>query len=117
MWPACEESVHAFLAAVDGITEYELLGASRCHGWTRLEVVAHVIAGWQEMLGGFVSPVDARPTVDADTYWSAFEEQYGDEDPVAVLMAQRRRGAAYTRPASACEQLADVGAALVRGIR
>lgn len=115
--PACEESVHRFLAAVDGFTEYELLGASRCHGWARLEVVAHVLAGWQEMLAGLVSPVDQDATVDAESYWSAFEAQYADEDPIAVLMSQRRRSAVFARPASACEQLADVGAALLRGIR
>ena len=47
---ACSESIDAFLQAVDGLTEYDLLGASRCHGWTRLDVVVHVISGWQEML-------------------------------------------------------------------
>lgn len=115
--PASEESVHRFLAAVDGFTEYELLGGSRCHGWTRLEVVTHVLGGWQEMLAGLVSPVDEKPTVDADSYWTAFEAQYGGVDPVEVLMSQRRRSTAYARPATACEQLADVGAALLRGIR
>jgi hypothetical protein len=68
------------------------------------------------MLGGLVSPVDDEPTVDAATYWSAFAAEYGSEEPVPVLMAQRRRTAAYARPASACEQLHDVAAALLRGV-
>ncbi|WP_170219262.1 maleylpyruvate isomerase N-terminal domain-containing protein [Nocardioides litoris] len=114
---ACAASVEGFVRAAAGLDELELLGASRCHGWTRLDVVVHVIAGWQEMLGGLVSPVDGEPTVDAASYWRAFAEQYGDDDPVADLMAQRRRTASYARPASATAQLRDVGEALLRGVR
>jgi uncharacterized protein (TIGR03083 family) len=113
---ACSESVGAFGRAVDAFSEYELLGASRCVGWTRLDVVVHVLAGWQEMLGGMVSIVDAELTVDAASYWSAFAAAFGSEDPVTSLMSQRRRTGLYARPASAVEHLADVGAALVRGI-
>jgi hypothetical protein len=98
-----------------GTSEYDLLGASRCHGWTRIDVVVHVIAGCEEMLGGLVSPVPDSPTVDAASYWNAFNEQYGGNDPVDVLMSQRRRTAAHARPASALQQLRDVGEALLRG--
>ncbi|MEO9323192.1 maleylpyruvate isomerase N-terminal domain-containing protein [Nocardioides sp. C4-1] len=113
---ACAESVEAFVHAASGLEEIELLDASRCRGWTRLDVVVHVVAGWHEMLGGLVSPVDAEPTVDAASYWTAFREQYGDEDPVAALMAQRRRAAAFARPSSAIAQLQDVARALLRGV-
>src|SRR5687767_7765505 len=105
----CLDTVRGFLRAVDGLSEYDLLGSSRCHGWTRLDVVVHVVGGWQEMLGGLVSPVDDAPSVDAASYWPAFADEYGDEDPVATLMLQRRRTAAYARPAAACAQLEDVG--------
>ena len=47
---ACVESIDAFLGAAASLGEYELLGASRCHGWGRLDVTTHVLAGWQEML-------------------------------------------------------------------
>ena len=57
---AFRDSVTSFVRAVDDFDEMALLGSSRCHGWTRLDVVVHVIGGWQEMLGGFVSPVDER---------------------------------------------------------
>ena len=113
---ACSESIDGFLQAVDSFSELELLDASRCHGWTRLDAVVHVMSGWQEMLGGLVSPVDGEPTVDSSTYWTAFAEAYGGEDPVEVLMAQRRRTAAYARPTLACDQLQDVAAAVVRGV-
>src|SRR4051794_19583712 len=113
---AFAESVTSFVRAVDGLDEWELLGASRCHGWTRLDVVTHVLAGWQEMLGGMVSPVRAEATVDAATYWPAFAEEFASEDEVAVLMSQRRRTAAYATPGSATAQLRDVAAALHRGV-
>lgn len=113
---ACAESIEAFVGAVDAFSEYQLLAESRCHGWSRLDVVAHVVAGWQEMLGGMVSPVDTKPSVDAATYWSAFASEYGDNDPVQTLMSQRRRTTAYARPASATAQLRDVAGALGRGV-
>jgi hypothetical protein len=113
---ACLDSVHGFVRATEAIDEYELLGASRCHGWSRLDVVTHVLAGWQEMLGGLVSPVDAEPSVDAASYWPAFVAEYGGQDRVTPLMAQRRRTANYLRPVSATTQLREVAAALVNGV-
>ena len=113
---ACVDSIDAFLCAVETFSEYELLDASRCHGWSRLDVVTHVLAGWQEMLGGMVSPVDDEPSVDAASYWSAFATEYSTDDPVPVLMSQRRRSSAYARPASATAQLHDVAATVRRGV-
>src|SRR5262245_30422683 len=112
---AFTESAESFLRAVAGLSEHDLLGASRCHGWTRLDVVVHVIGGWQEMLGGMVSVVGDEPTVDAASYWPGFAKLYQDDDPISMLMAQRRRTAAYSRPASACEQLREVGDMVLRG--
>lgn len=89
---AFTDSVEGFVAAAESFEEYELLGASRCHGWTQLDVVTHVVAGWHEMLGGMVSVVASTPTVDAGSYWPAFADQNGAHDPVSVLMEQRRHG-------------------------
>jgi len=113
---ACAETIRGFVRAADGLTEHELLDVSRCHGWSRLDAVTHVISGWQEMLGGLVSVVDAEPTVDAATYWSAFADAYGGEDSVSLLMAQRRRTSTYSRPESTREHLRELAAALVRGV-
>ncbi len=113
---ACAESIESFVRAVDAFSEYHLLDASRCHGWTRLDVAVHVLAGWQEMLGGLVSVRDSDPTVDAATYWSAFATESATDDPVPTLMSQRRRSAAYARPSSATAQMHDVAAALMRGV-
>jgi uncharacterized protein (TIGR03083 family) len=113
---ACSESIQAFLDAADGFSQYELLGGSRCHGWTRLDVVVHVLAGWQEMLGGLVCVVESEPTVDAASYWAEFAVEYGGDDPVAGLMSQRRRTAAFVRPDSARAELRDVGSMLAQGV-
>lgn len=111
---AFRDSVEAFVRAADGFDEWALLGGSRCHGWTRLDVVVHVVTGWQEMLQGFVSVVESAPTVDAASYWPAFDEEYAG-DPLVPLMAQRRRTAAHVRPDSAREQMRDVADAVLRG--
>lgn len=113
---ACTESIAAFLRAVDDLSEYDLLASSRCHGWTRLDVVVHVLGGWEEMLRGMVSRVSSEPTVDAASYWSAWAADFGSDDPVPALMSQRRRTAAWARPDSATAELHDVGAALLRGV-
>lgn len=113
---ACAESIMGFQRAVDGFSEYELLGGTRCHGWTRLDALVHVLAGWQDMLLGLVSVVDAEPTVDAASYWTAFAAEYGGDDPVRSLMAQRRRTAYYQRPEAAREQLREIGTALSVGV-
>ena len=83
---------------------------------TRLDVVVHVTSGWQDMLTGLVSTVDARPTVDAASYWSAFAAESAGQDLILSMMSQRRRASLYTRPASARAQLDDVGAALLRRV-
>lgn len=113
---ACVDATEAFVEDVGSLSERELLGASRCHGWTRLDVVVHVIAGWYEMLTGLVSTCEEEPTVDAATYWPAFSEGESD-DVVATLMSQRRRSSTYARPAAAVEELRVVAGAVVRGVQ
>lgn len=113
---ACAQSVENFVSAVDGLTEYDLLAPSRCYGWSRLDVIVHVIAGWQEMLQGLVSVVDLAPTVDAASYWTAFADDTATADPVQVLTAQHRRTASYAGPAAVIVHLRDVAAAVLRGV-
>ena len=114
---AFEDSVVAFLRTVDGLSDHELFGHSRCHGWLRLDVLTHVLGGWQEMLLGFVRQVGSAPTVDAASYWTAFEQDMADEDPIAVLMTQRRRSDAHPSPAGLRAQLRDVSEAVLHGAR
>jgi mycothiol maleylpyruvate isomerase-like protein len=114
---AFEESVVAFLRTVDRLSDHELFGHSRCHGWLRLDVLTHVLGGWQEMLSGFAYQVDDAPTVDAATYWTAFAEDMADEDPIVVLVAQRRRSDAHPSMAALRAQLHDVSTAVLHGTR
>lgn len=83
----------------------------------RLDLIAHVAAGWQDMLGGFVTVVDDKPTVDAASYWTAFANLTSESDRVEVLMSQRRRAVAYLRPSSMLVQLRDVADAVLSGSR
>lgn len=108
-------SVEAFTAAAAGAGEWQLMGASRCHGWSRLDVVTHVLDGWQELGLAFTARTDAPATVDAATYWTSFATDQSETDPVRLLLAQRRRSDSYTRPEVALTQLRDVAAAVVRG--
>jgi hypothetical protein len=112
---AFDASVTAFSGAIASLPEWDLLASSRCHGWARLDLAAHVMAGWQEMLGGFVTLVDDDPTVDAASYWTAFADLTSGSDRVEVLMAQRRRAAAYARPSALLDQLGDVASAVLSG--
>lgn len=110
---AFSSSVESFRDSVGSVSERELLGSSLCHGWSRMDVAAHVLAGWHEMLGGFLAPSDADPDVDAATYWTAFAAQTATTDPVHLLMAQRRRTDAYSRPSSLVSQISDVAATVI----
>ncbi len=112
----CRESIHGFLAAVHSFSEMDLLGPSRCHGWSRLDVVVHMIGGWHEMLAGLVCEVDAPPTVDAASFWTAFADEDSGEDPVLLIMSQLRRTAAFARPAAVVAQLRDVADAIQHGV-
>lgn len=109
------QSADRLLAAAASPSERDLLGQSRCHGWSRMDVLAHVLAGWQEMLGAFIAPTDAPPDVDAASFWGTAAGGMPEADPVPALMAQRRRTDAYTRPSALLAQLRDVAATVATG--
>lgn len=102
------EQLAAFVAAAESLSEYDLLGASRCHGWSRLDAVVHVRAGLEEMVGDCAAQVDGPPTHDAASYWKVLTED--DDDPVPHILWLRRTATAYHRPASALRHLHDVAA-------
>lgn len=104
------ESVRAqltvFVKAAESFSEYDLLGASRCHGWSRLDAVVHVRAGLEEMTADCAAQVDGAPDHDAASYWASFAE--ADDDPVPLLLWMRRTAAAYNRPEGALRHLRAV---------
>jgi hypothetical protein len=96
------------VAAAESFSDYDLLGASRCHGWSRLDVVVHVRAGLEEMIGVCAAQVDGPADHDAASYWASFAES--DDDPVPSMLWMRRTAAAYNRPSGALRHLRDVTA-------
>ena len=98
----------AFVAAAQSFSDYDLLGASRVHGWSRLEVVVHVRAGLEEMVGVCATQVEAEPDHDAASYWASFAQD--DDDPVPRILWMRRTATAYSRPEGALRHLRDVAA-------
>ncbi len=98
----------AFVTAAESISEYDLLGAARVHGWSRLDTVVHVRAGLEEMNAVCAAQVDGPPDHDAASYWASFATD--DDDPVPHILWMRRTAAAYTRPSSALRHLEDVAA-------
>jgi hypothetical protein len=86
----------AFVAAAQRFSEYDLLGAATVHGWSRLDVVVHVRAGLEEMVGVCAARVDDDPDHDAASYWASFAAD--DNDAVPQILWMRRTAAAYSRP-------------------
>jgi len=96
----------AFVAAAESYSDYDLLGAARVHAWSRLDVVTHVRAGLEEMVGDCAAQVDEAPDHDAASYWASFAE--ADADPVPQILWMRRTAAAYDRPSGALRHLTAV---------
>jgi Mycothiol maleylpyruvate isomerase N-terminal domain len=96
----------AFVAAAESFSEYDVLAAARVHGWSRLDVVVHVRAGLEEMVGVCAAQVDGAPDHDAASYWASFAAD--DDDRVPHILWMRRTAAAYNRPSGALRHLADV---------
>ena len=96
---ACAGAVRALVTAADGLTDEALLVPSRCAGWSRLDALAHVHLGLQEMLLGVVTPADAPPTVDAASYWHTDPPGRDDSaDAIDQLGYLHRLSSAYRRP-------------------
>jgi len=97
-----------FVAAAESFSEYDLLGASRVHGWSRLEAVVHVRCGLEEMVCDCAAQVDDPPDHDAASYWASFAA--ADDDQVPQILWMRRTATAYNRPEGALRHLRDIAA-------
>lgn len=106
------EQTTEFVRAAGSFSEYDLLGASLVHGWSRLDVVVHVRAGLEEMVGVCAALVDDAPDHDAASYWSSFADvddgPDGPDAAVPAILWMRRTAAAYQRPSGALRHLTDV---------
>lgn len=96
----------AFAACAEGLSDVDLMAASRCTGWTVGDVVVHVHLGLQEMLLGLVSPTGDAAGTDAAGYWRSAPPSTDDgADQVAGMRFVRLLGAAYRRPSGAVRHL------------
>ena len=100
------EQLEVFVAAAESFSEYDLLGASRVHGWSRLEAVVHVRCGLEEMVAVCAAQVVDPPDHDAASYWASFAA--ADEDQVPHILWMRRTATAYNRPEGALRHLRAV---------
>jgi mycothiol maleylpyruvate isomerase-like protein len=108
------DQLDVFVAAAESFADYDLLGASRVHGWSRLEVVVHTRLGLEEMAAVCAAQVDGPPDHDAASYWATFAED--EDDRVPHIMWMRRTATAYNRPEGALRHLNDVAAILRVGL-
>jgi hypothetical protein len=97
------EAVDAFVATAGSLSDLELLGHSRVHGWSRLEVVTHVRLGLEEVVIGAV-PSDAAADHDAASYWVSHPDDR-DDDQVPHILWLRWVAGAHARPSSAVRLL------------
>ena len=109
------DQLDSILAAAESYSDYDLLGASRVHGWSRLDTVVHVRLGLEEMAGVCAAQVDGAPDHDAASYWVSFAED--DYDRVPHILWTRRTAAAYAEPHGALRHLNQVADTLRIALR
>lgn len=104
------EELTRLLDLTEALDDHDLLAASRCRGWTVVDVCTHLHLGLQEMLLGIVSPTDRPATVDAASYWSsappANDDEASDTDHTQFV---RALSTAYRRPTGCIRHLAVTG--------
>jgi len=110
------EQLRDFTTLVGALNDLELLDASLCHGWSRVDVAVHVRMGLEEVLGGCAAQTDATPDHDAASYWSSHPDDR-EADPVPHILWLRRTASAYARPSAAIRHLEDVAAGLTPALR
>jgi hypothetical protein len=106
-------ALEAFLGAVQPLDDHALLAASRCWGWTVVDVVSHVRLGLEEVGSCLLTAgtCDAAPDRDAATYWLT-PPPGSSTDEVAGLVAIRRVASATRVPRGALPPLVRVAQAL-----
>jgi uncharacterized protein (TIGR03083 family) len=91
--------LEVFAAVADDLTDDDLMGTSRCRGWTVADVLVHVHLGLHEMLLGLVSPAGEQPDSDASDYWRHQPPSTDDDsDAIDAMRFVRLVASAYRRP-------------------
>jgi uncharacterized protein (TIGR03083 family) len=107
-----DEGRAAFLAGLDaftgcagGLSDLQLMAASRCTGWTVADVVVHVHLGLQEMLLGLLSGTAEPADTDAAGYWRTVQPSEDDPDGLGGMRFVRLLSGSYQRPTGAVRHL------------
>lgn len=110
--PALATAYQDFTSVVTGLDRTALAGATRCAGWTVLELVCHVLADARRALVAFASPVGGPADVDYATYWRPFRP--ANDIARATARFVRDATAAYSRPDIVLHEWVETSAAAVR---
>jgi uncharacterized protein (TIGR03083 family) len=86
-------SYRAVTSDVERLDEEELARPSRCLGWTRADLLYHILLDAQRALITFASPATQTPDVDFVSYWAPFRP--GAAGYAVHARFVRRSAAAY----------------------
>ncbi len=79
-----------------GLSDHDLLTATRCHGWVVADLLFHVTGDAQRALAAFATPADGPADRDFATYWTGFAaEPVGASGSVEGIWSIKRSAAAF----------------------
>jgi hypothetical protein len=109
------DALDGFVAAVEPLDDRALLAASRCWGWSVVDVVTHVRLGLEEVAACLLTAGTSRATPDRDaaTYW---QTQPAGSNELDGVLALRRIASATRAPTAALAPLRLVADALRGGV-
>ena len=102
-------SYRAVTSDVDRLDEQELARPSRCLGWTRADLLYHMLLAALQALVTFATPATRPPDVDFVSYWAPFRPGAEGYDEHARFV--RRAAAAYRSDLAIVAQWRETAAA------
>jgi uncharacterized protein (TIGR03083 family) len=108
------DQYQAITDLLSGLDEPALLGPTRCTGWTRLDLLFHVLLDAQRALATFATPTEDEPDRDLVSYWTDFGPDQSAADQLDHALFVRRSAAAYARPSTLVRHWRDISAAAAR---
>jgi uncharacterized protein (TIGR03083 family) len=94
------------------LDEDELARPSRCRGWSRADLLFHMLLDAQRALVTFATPAAGEPDVDFISYWTPFRP--GAEGYAAHARFVRRVASSYRSDLVIAKQWAETAAAAAR---
>ena len=106
------------LEVAEQLDDRALLARSRCFGWTRLDLLAHVHLGRAgHVARGWSIPTDAEPDTDAASYWRTEPPTNDpDSDELDNVRFARLLASAYRRPTGLIGHLRPTVHGVVRAV-